>query len=231
MQWGELRRQARTIESELDVKLTALSKVGSSFIGGSVNAHHSQTSQSSINSDYGDLCKDIEDLLQQLTQVNDKMSDVVSSIDQGNISQQHTAKRHREILFDYMQDFRRMRANYTSARNREELLTSTHRIQNAGTSDKPPDATRLLLEEQQSLLHTDKMLLDRLAAASAIRSALRSQHHILKTTTGNLLNLRARFPIVNKVLSHISWRKKRDTVIIGSVIGCCFLFLLIYLFH
>ncbi|VDM32489.1 unnamed protein product [Hydatigera taeniaeformis] len=231
MQWSELRRQAKSLESEIDLKLTEFGKVGSSsFIGGTGSRTPHITQSSNIQS-YGDLCNDIENLLERLTQVNDKMGDIVSSADHGNVSQQHVAKRHREILFDYSQDFKRMRTNFNNARNRDYLLSSTYRLQSTHHGDKPPEATRLLIEEQRSLLHTDKMLTDRLSAASAIRSALKSQHHKLKATTGNLLNLRAQFPLVNKVLNQVSWRKKRDSIIIGSVIGCCLLFLLFYLFH
>ncbi|CDS37713.1 Golgi SNAP receptor complex [Echinococcus multilocularis] len=233
MQWSELRRQAKALESELDLKLTEFGKVGSSSLSGSVVTRTPHITQSSSSQSYSDLCNDIEGLLQRLTQVNDKMGDVVSGADHGNISQQHIAKRHREILFDYSQDFKRMRTNFNNARNRDYLLSSTYRSQNdlRSQGDKPPEATRLLIEEQKSLLHTDKMLTDRLSAASAIRSALKSQHHMLKATTGNLLNLRAQFPLVNKVLNQVSWRKKRDSIIVGSVIGCCLLFLLFYLFH
>ncbi|VDK38871.1 unnamed protein product [Taenia asiatica] len=231
MHWGELRRQAKALESEIDSKLTEFGKVGSSSLSNSTGSRAPHITQSSNGQSYGDLCNDIENLLQRLTQVNDKMGDVVSSADHGNISQQHIAKRHREILFDYSQDFKRMRNNFNNARNRDHLLSSTYRVQSTSQSDKPPEATRLLIEEQKSLLHADKMLTDRLSAASAIRSALKSQHHMLKATTGNLLNLRAQFPLVNKVLNQVSWRKRRDSIIVGSVIGCCLLFLLFYLFH
>ncbi|VDL62832.1 unnamed protein product [Hymenolepis diminuta] len=231
MQWGELRRQAKSLESEIDIKLTEFGKVGSSSLAGCPYNRTPHITQSSTEQSYGDLCNDIESLLQRLNQINDKMSDLVSGPDHGNVSQQHIAKRHREILFDYSQDFKRMKTNFNNARMREDLLSSTYRVQNIMQTDKPPEATRLLIEEQKSLLHADKMLTDRLSAASAIRSALKSQHHMLKATTGSLLNMRAQFPLVNKVLNQVDWRKKRDSIIIGAVIGCCLLFLLFYLFH
>ncbi len=65
----------------------------------------------------------------RLTQINDRMSGVVNVMSPDgapytNVTQQHTTKRHREILFDYSQDFKRMRTNYINAKNREELLTA-----------------------------------------------------------------------------------------------------------
>ncbi|VDN12498.1 unnamed protein product [Dibothriocephalus latus] len=232
IQWDDLRRQARTLENDLDSKLASFGKLGSAF--GMTNYGYMQPSNQPANdtsSEYNLLSCDIENLLERLTQVNDKMTELVSSIEPsavGSISQQHTAKRHREILYDYIQDFKRIRSSYINAKNREELFASAL----TKSPEKPRlDSTRLLLEENQSLLNADQALSERIAAASAIRSSLRSQHHVLKSATNSLLNLRNRFPIVNKLLNQISWRKQRDSIIVGTVFGCCLLFLLFYLFH
>lgn len=42
----------------------------------------------------------------------------------GHVSQTHTAKRHREILRDYSQEFRQTKARIVTAREREDLLGS-----------------------------------------------------------------------------------------------------------
>lgn len=232
VQWDDLRRQARTLENDLDSKLASFGKLGSAF--GMTNYGYMQPSSQPVNdtsSEYNVLSCDIENLLERLAQVNDKMTELVSSIEPsavGSISQQHTAKRHREILYDYIQDFKRIRSSYINAKNREELFASSL----TQPPEKPRlDSTRLLLEENQSLLNADQALSERIATASAIRSSLRSQHHVLKSATNSLLNLRNRFPIVNKLLNQISWRKQRDSIIVGTVFGCCLLFLLFYLFH
>lgn len=46
----------------------------------------------------------------------------------GQLSQLHTAKRHREILRDYAQEFRQTKAKITASREREDLLGSVSDI-------------------------------------------------------------------------------------------------------
>lgn len=65
MQWGELRRQAKALESEIDLKLTEFGKVGSSSFSGSTGSRAPYATQSSNSQSYGDLCNDIEGLLQR----------------------------------------------------------------------------------------------------------------------------------------------------------------------
>lgn len=66
MQWGELRRQAKSLESEIDIKLTEFGKVGSSSLAGCSYNRTPHITQSSTGQSYGDLCNDIESLLQRL---------------------------------------------------------------------------------------------------------------------------------------------------------------------
>ena len=49
--------------------------------------------------------------------------------------------------------------------------------------------------------------------------------YFLQTKLNDISN---RFPLINNVVQRISLRKRRDTIIIGSVIGLCLVFLLWY---
>lgn len=66
MQWSELRHQAKALESELDLKLTDFGKVGSSCLSGSAYNRAPHITESSTGQSYGDICNDIESLLQRL---------------------------------------------------------------------------------------------------------------------------------------------------------------------
>ena len=65
MQWSELRRQAKSLESELDLKLTEFGKVGSSSLSSNIYSQTPHITQSSGGQSFGDLCNDIESLLQR----------------------------------------------------------------------------------------------------------------------------------------------------------------------
>ncbi|CAH8634262.1 unnamed protein product [Heterobilharzia americana] len=223
------------------------------------------------------MCSEIEEQLQRLTQINERMATFVpetettpTSLDNttrnplnpttmmaaGRLSQLHTAKRHREILRDYAQEFRQTKAKLIAARERETLLGSVYRDTNSttvnlsanftsrpqsevdssggnqrtGVQSNISSSTRLLLDEQEKYHRSNRLLDEHLAAASTIRAALRAQRFALRTASTGLSNLSSRFPQVKKLISKIDWRHKQDSIVLGLVIGCCVVFLLIYRF-
>lgn len=69
MQWDELRRQARTLESDLDANLTSLGKLGSA--GGALK--HTRGAKCEQTPDFNNLCRDIEDLLERFVFISSVM--------------------------------------------------------------------------------------------------------------------------------------------------------------
>ncbi|KAH8869187.1 Golgi SNAP receptor complex member 1 isoform 1 [Schistosoma japonicum] len=287
--WDELRIQARILESEIDSKLAAFGKIGtrpveykhtplftSSAITSKSDAIQAAASHVDFDSNFSVMCNEIEEHLQRLTQINERMATFVpeteatpTSFDNtrnplnptnmmaaGKLSQLHTAKRHREILRDYAQEFRQTKAKLIAARERENLLGSVYRDTNSTTVNLDGDftsksqsdvdssgsnqrsglqsnissSTRLLLDEQEKYHRSNRLLDEHLAAASTIRAALRAQRYALRTASSGLSNLSSRFPQVKKLINKIDWRHKQDSIVLGLVIGCCVVFLLIYRF-
>jgi Golgi SNAP receptor complex protein 1 len=69
------------------------------------------------------LSEEIEGLLKQLNTVNEDMSEISSSTPGlATPALVHTLQRHRDILQDYSQEFRKTQNNLRSRREREELL-------------------------------------------------------------------------------------------------------------
>jgi len=66
------------------------------------------------------LSEEIEELLKQLTRVNAEMTAVSTGSAGSTVT--HTLQRHRDILQDYNQEFRKTQTNLRSRREREELL-------------------------------------------------------------------------------------------------------------
>eukprot|EP00884_Botryococcus_braunii_P023457 jgi/Botrbrau1/9796/Bobra.0322s0004.1 len=100
--WEDLRKDARRLETELEVKIAAYAKLCSSYEG-----HYRGKGEVGLATDQLAQAKglEIEDLLTRLSDVNDGMTSALSG---GNDSRAHTLARHRDILHDYMQEFRRL---------------------------------------------------------------------------------------------------------------------------
>ncbi|CAH8597670.1 unnamed protein product [Schistosoma turkestanicum] len=287
--WDELRIQARVLESEIDSKLAVFGKIGARPLehkhtprftsSGIINKSDvtPEVPPNDFDTNFNVMCNEIEEQLQRLTQINERMATFApeteatpTSFDSttrnplnptnmmaaGRLSQLHTAKRHREILRDYAQEFRQTKAKLIAARERETLLGSVYRDTNTTTINLSGDftpksqsdtdssggnqrsglqsnissSTRLLLDEQEKYHRSNRLLDEHLAAASTIRAALRAQRFALRTASTGLSNLSSRFPQVKKLINKIDWRHKQDSIVLGLVIGCCVVFLLIYRF-
>ncbi|KAJ4929705.1 hypothetical protein JOQ06_018727 [Pogonophryne albipinna] len=109
--WEDLRKQARQLENELDLKL----------VTGSVG--------SSQDNMLVAMTTELEQQLANLSAVNDKMAEYTNTpgVVSHNAALMHTLQRHRDILQDYTHEFHKTKSNFFSLREREDLLGSVHR--------------------------------------------------------------------------------------------------------
>lgn len=153
--WEDLRRQARHIEQDLDVKLVSFSKLGSSSTsGGSSNldrfgdgrhrSHHStldfdnedamshvsgkNNDQTSNDDMFRTMAMEINSLLQNLENINNSLLDFSNQgNNNSNVSMLHSLQRHRDILQDFQSEFNKIKSNIENKRQREDLLGSVRR--------------------------------------------------------------------------------------------------------
>jgi len=72
---------------------------------------------------YETLSEELDGLLKKLAKVNDDMTEIATSNPAlGTPAAIHTIQRHRDILQDYSQEFKKTQTNLRSRREREELL-------------------------------------------------------------------------------------------------------------
>lgn len=216
--WEDLRREARKLEGELDVKLAAYGKLCSSYDGAS-----SATDKISKQK-----AAEIESLLQRLSDVNHDMSGVISGAAD---SRSHTLARHRDILTDLTQEFRRLDSQLGAARDRAELL--------AGGSENMPllsvqvhgqSPTGQLLRERTTLSTSTTYVDNMLEQAQSVSRSLLEQRRIFTNVQDKLGVIGEKFPAIGGLLNAIRRRKSKDTLVLSGVIAACLVFTLIYLF-
>ena len=69
---------------------------------------------------------------------------------------------------------------------------------------------------------------DQISIAIDTKEHLIDQRNSMKRMQARVNDLSTRFPAVNNLMQRISLRKKRDAIILGSVIGIGFILLLLY---
>uniref|UniRef100_A0A672ZAQ8 Golgi SNAP receptor complex member 1 n=1 Tax=Sphaeramia orbicularis TaxID=375764 RepID=A0A672ZAQ8_9TELE len=207
-----LRKQARQLENELDLKLVSFSKLCTSY-SSSRDGRRGDTSDTTplLNNSTQDrmfdtMSVEIEQLLAKLTLVNDKMAEYTNTPGTAslNAALMHTLQRHRDILQDYTHEFHKTKGNFLAIREREDLLGSVRKDietykSGSGVNNR---RTELFLKEHEHLRN-----------ASRVKN---SEH---------------RFPTINNLIQRINLRKRRDSLILGTVIGVCTILLLLYAFH
>ncbi|XP_006891059.1 PREDICTED: Golgi SNAP receptor complex member 1-like isoform X4 [Elephantulus edwardii] len=178
---------------------------------------------------------EIEQLLARLTGVNDKMAEYTNSagVPSLNAALMHTLQRHRDILQDYTHEFHKTKANFTAVRERENLMGSVRKDiesykSGSGVNNR---RTELFLKEHEHLRNSDRLIEETISIAMATKENMTSQRGMLKSIQSKMNTLANRFPAVNSLIQRINLRKRRDSLILGGVIGVCTILLLLYAFH
>ncbi|RID70254.1 hypothetical protein BRARA_C02289 [Brassica rapa] len=218
--WEELRREARKIEGDLDVKLSSYAKLGARFTqGGYVDAGSPRSWKS--------MEIEIQSSLEKLLDINDSMSRCAASAAPTTSVTQKLA-RHRDILHEYTQELRRIKGNINSMREHAELLSSVRDdISEYKASGSMSPGVQVLRERASihgSISHIDEVI----GQAQATRAVLGSQRSLFSDVQGKVKNLGDKFPVIRGLLGSIRRRRSRDTLILSAVIAACTLFLIIY---
>lgn len=229
--WEDLRKQARRLENELDLKLVSFSKLGTSY-SSHVSDHTPLLGNASGERMFETMAMEIEQLLAKLTGVNDMMANHKEAIN-GPSSAIHTLQRHRDILQDYNREFAKTKSNIMAHRQREDLIGSVRRdidaYKNSGGANSR--RTDLYLKENEHLRNSDRLASEAIDIALTTKENLGSQRKIFKTITTRLNDLANRFPALNNLVRKIKLRKQRDSIIIATVVAVCIILILIYWLH
>jgi Golgi SNAP receptor complex protein 1 len=221
--WEELRREARKIEGDLDVKLSSYAKLGARFNqGGHVEAG-SPTLGSSRS--WKSMEMEIQSLLEKLLDINDSMSRCAASATPATSVTQKLA-RHRDILHECTQEFRRIKGNIKSMREHAELLNS---VRDDISEYKASGSPKVQLLRERAAIHGSISHIDEvISQAQTTRDVLGSQRGLLTDVQGKVKSLSEKFPVIRGVLGSIKRKRSRDTLILSAVIAACMLFLIIY---
>jgi len=248
--WESLRKQARQLENEIDSKLVGFSKLSSNFTVSSISNNKTPnstpstpTSTTAGSSDllFVTLSKEIEDALARLTILNGKMSDCLNSESMSNANGVvHTLQRHRDILRDYSHEYEKTKRNIISFKEREKLLASTsfranesnlnNRRSDSASSSNGNNSTSLYMKEYDHLKNSHALIDQQLETAEHTKENLQSQRQSLRLIQQKMNTLAHKFPLINNLVQKIKFKKRKDSIILGTVISVCLILMLLYVF-
>ncbi|XP_033221747.1 Golgi SNAP receptor complex member 1 isoform X1 [Belonocnema kinseyi] len=222
--WEDLRKQARHVENEIDAKLVAFSKLGVN----TATSHASADTVPLLDEEhvFENMASEIETLLAKLISINERMSEIQPN----GAAMLHTMQRHKDILKDYKLEFSKIRNNFVARKDREDLLGD---VRKEIDSYKTGGLNRrdMYLKESQHIHNSDRLINDQISIAMETRDHLMSQRQTFKRIQTRFNDISNRFPAVNSLVQRINLRKRRDSIILGLIIGFCTFLMLLYTFH
>ncbi|KAK6920289.1 hypothetical protein RJ641_016193 [Dillenia turbinata] len=224
--WEELRKESRKLEGDIDVKLSSYAKLGARFTHGNGSGYADSGSPTVGSSrSWKSMEMEIQSLLEKLQDTNDSMSRCAGSA-AATASVTQKLARHRDILHEFNQEFKRIKSNINSVREHAELLNS---VRDEISEYKASGSPRMQLLRERAAIHGNISHLDEvISQAQATRSVLGSQRALFGDVRGKVKLLSDKFPVIRGLLGSIRRRRSRDNLILSAVIAACTLFLIIY---
>ena len=97
--WEGLRKQARALENDIDLKLVTFSKLGTNYSRAQSQESDKQPLLNSDDTGLDSLQSEIDSMLASLSQVNEEMSGYAAGVGEARSAAiHHTLQRHSEIL-------------------------------------------------------------------------------------------------------------------------------------
>ena len=180
----------------------------------------------------------------QITEILSRRSAIVSKLnrisdssapeggEQLSTSKLQQISRHREILQDHTRAFHRIKSQLEEERNRNNLLFSVQsdisnhkRRTNPGAATNEIDPNSYILEEGQRADSANTLADRLLQGALQTRDELMNQRQYLTNAQLRIFGVASSVPGLNVLISKINTRRKRDTLILASIIAACILLL------
>ena len=98
----------------------------------------------------------------------------------------------------------------------------------------PPGSTglnrrsELYVKETDHLRNSERLIDDQIAIAMATKENLTQQRGAFHSISQRLVSTLQKFPLVNSLIQRINLRKRRDSIILASVIAVCLILLILY---
>ena len=229
--WEDLRKQARQLENEIDMKLMSFSKLCSNYIAHDQTSNHLGIDPTSTSSaSFETMSIEIEKLLERLSEINKTMTDAVPTLLGPNTAATHTLQRHHDICQDYRREFERTRANIRNFQIREDRLMHNNNldISSTGLSSRRQEQYG---REKEYLTNSHNLMDRNITMASLLKKDLSDQRLYFMNINHKVKAITNRFPLVNNILHKIKFKKRKDSLVLGFVIALCLILLLLYLFR
>ncbi|KAF8634945.1 hypothetical protein AX15_000676 [Amanita polypyramis BW_CC] len=220
--YDQLHRQCRTLENQFDAKLTSYSQLVSTI----ARSKSDLESAGSVER-WRDLERELEELLAKLEEANEQLSKLANNPELLSPAMLRTIQRHKEVCQDNARDLRRTKAASQTTLDQANLLSGVRNDIDAYKSS----TTDSLLAERGRIDSSHRMTDDLLQQAYETRSEFSRQRSTLASINSRMGHVIKTIPGINNLITMVRTRRRRDSVIMGIVIGICVIIILSYMWQ
>ncbi|KAF9486581.1 v-SNARE protein [Pholiota conissans] len=220
--YDQLHRQCRTLENLFDSKLTSYSQLVAT-----ISRPNQDVEASGSSERWRDLELELDDLSAKLEEINDQLGDLAKNPDLMSNSMLRAVQRHRELQQDNMRELKRTKTNVKHALDQANLLSGVRNDIDAYKSS----AADSLLAERGRIDSSHQMTDTVIQQAYETRSEFSRQRSSLAGINTRMVQVIGTMPGINNLVGMIKSRRRRDSIIMGVVIGVCCIILLSYLWN
>ena len=176
------------------------------------------------NDDESSCCQQISDILDKRDDTLHRLNRI-SETEAISTSKLQQLTRHKEILQDHRQSFRKIQSQIHEERNKTNLLFSVRTgIELAkARNDTAANPNDYILDESTRVNNANNLADRLLQQAFETRDELWNQRQYLQNAQLKILSSLQSIPGLNVLISKINTRRKRDTLILATVITLCIL--------
>ncbi|KAF8226264.1 v-SNARE protein [Tricholoma matsutake] len=220
--YDQLHRQCRTLENLFDTKLTSYSQMMSTISRPTQDLEAAGSSER-----WKDLEIELDELLEKLEETNEQLSTLSNAPDVVSTSMLRAIQRHRELFHDNARELKRTKTSVQNALDQANLLSGVRNDIDTYKSS----ATDSLLAERGRIDSSHRMTDDILNQAYETRSEFSRQRTSLAGINTRMANVLNTMPGVNNLVSMIKSRRRRDSIIMGLVVGVCVIIIISYVWR
>lgn len=185
-----------------------------------------QTTSSEQSGKEKKLDTQIENTLVKRQEIIDNLNDICSQNPSISASKLSQLQRHKEVLQEHRKNFQNIRSSIQQERNRLNLLFSVKNDIAQHNSNTALNDEDEYMQNEARRIDQSHNVVDRLISqAWETRDHFTSQNTVLSNVNNKTLQVLQRIPGLNNLLGKINTRRKKNAVILSSVMTLCILFL------
>ena len=216
--FSQTRSQALSLEKQTEQLLSKFSQFQQ-------QQQQNQSQSLDITPEETIIRQHIEEIFQKRNAIILKLNRISEVEPNLSTSKLQQLTRNKEKLNDDNLSFTKIINNIEDERNKNNLLFNVHRDINHHKQQRNIDGNAYILEESERVNNVNSIADRLLQGAFATRDELLNQRQYLNNAQLQVLSTMQNIPGLNVLISKINTRRKRDTLILASVIAICILFL------